>query len=150
MANSQAQRAAELWICTNWLPDKYHQTFSKQRLQLSSGGVFEFDAVSEDRRIAVSISTSGGITSGGKKASPKMNKIRSDALFLLLAAVQQRIILFTERQMYELCQEQIRLGRFPPEVTAIIAELPPKLEADVASGRAKAAEEIYQQRKVGG
>jgi len=43
------------------------------RVRLSSGGVFDFDAVSEDHSVVATISTSGAKTAGGKYAVGKMH-----------------------------------------------------------------------------
>ena len=52
--------------------------FSRERLLLRSGGVFDFDAVSEDHSVVATISTSGYRTSRGKHAVGKILKLRSD------------------------------------------------------------------------
>ena len=147
MANSKAHRDAEDWVRENRLHLQFNTKFHKKRLSLRTGGVFEFDAVSEDGRIAISISTSGGETTGQKKASPKMNKIRSDALFLLLADVDQRYIMFTEPKMFALCEEQIRLKRFPTEVQILLETLPDELEDSLVKSRRFAAEVINPRSK---
>ena len=142
MADSRVQRQAEDWVRENWLLATYGQRFRKRRLDLRSGGQFEFDGVSEDRKIVVAISTNGGVTSSGKKASPKLNKIRSDALFLLLAEADKRLILFTDRAMFELCDGEVRNGRFPPEVEIRLSEPPRELQEQLREARAIAADEV--------
>ena len=84
MADSRPQHQAEEWVRGMWLCERFQQTFYKKQLMLTSGGLFEFDAVSHDESIVASISTNGGITASARKATPKLNKIRSDILFLLL------------------------------------------------------------------
>jgi hypothetical protein len=142
VADSQVHRRAEEWVRKNWLPATFGQGFSKRRLDLRSGGQFEFDGVSDDRKIAALISTNGGVTRSGNKASPKLNKIRSDALFLLLAELDKRLIVFTDRAMFELCQAEVRNGRFPPEIAIGLSEPPPELQQQLRVARAIAADEV--------
>ncbi len=52
MADTRIQIQVEDWIRRNWMPKKFGQKFHRERLQLSSGGVFDFDAVSADNKIA--------------------------------------------------------------------------------------------------
>jgi hypothetical protein len=142
MADSAVQRESEKWVRDHWLPERYGQRFTKRRLDLRSGGQFEFDGVSEDRRIAVAISTSGGLSSSGRKASPKLNKIRSDTLFLILAEAERRIVVFTDRAMCELCSAERENGRFPLEIELVLADLPEELEARLKEARARSAAEV--------
>jgi hypothetical protein len=74
----------EDWVRREWLPKQYEQGFSRERLKLSSGGVFDFDAVSADGSIVATVSTSRARTKTGKYAVGKMLKLRSDMFFLLL------------------------------------------------------------------
>ena len=68
-----------------WMPERYGQRFSRERVELNAGGVFDFDAVSADATIVASISTIGLRTAGGSPGSGKVQKVRSDIFFLLLA-----------------------------------------------------------------
>lgn len=77
MANTRVQSEAEDWIRREWLPGKFGARFRRERLRLLSGRVFDFDGVSEDDRIAVTISTGAAKTAGGKQGSGKLMKIRS-------------------------------------------------------------------------
>jgi hypothetical protein len=82
MADTITQLEVEDWVREKWLPLQFGQTFHREKLRLSSGGVFDFDAVSSDRRIAASISTSAAATAGGRSAADKLMKLRADMLFL--------------------------------------------------------------------
>jgi hypothetical protein len=75
-------------------------------VKLSSGGVFDFDAVSADRSIVATISTSGTKTASGKHAVGKLLKLRADMLFLLLANAPRSLVVLTERDMYDLCLKE--------------------------------------------
>lgn len=78
MADTRIQIEVEDWVRLNWMPQQFGQKFCRERLPLSSGGVFDFDAVSEDRKIVATISTSGAKTVTGKHAVGKLLKIRSE------------------------------------------------------------------------
>src|SRR3982751_4444495 len=99
MADTRCQLECEDWVRLSWLPVKFGQQFHRERLKLSSGGVFDFDAVSSDGGAAVTISTSGGTTASGKLGTGKLMKLRSDMYFLLLANVERRCVVLTEKDM---------------------------------------------------
>ncbi|MCJ7791846.1 MAG: hypothetical protein MUP49_05520 [Dehalococcoidia bacterium] len=86
-------------------------------------GFVEFDAVSADDTIAANISTSSGITSGGKYPSAKIQKLRADMLFLLMTKAEKKLIVLTEKDMYELCLKEEAKGRVPKEIEFLHAEL---------------------------
>src|ERR1700690_1039970 len=110
MADSRIQAQAENWIRETWLPKHFTQPFHKEKLRLSSGGLFEFDAISHDGKLIASISTDGGITAPGRKAAPKLNKVRSDILFLLLYEANRRLVLLTDKAMFDLCEQERAKG----------------------------------------
>jgi hypothetical protein len=79
MADTRVQLEVEDWVRRNWMAAQFGTKFSRERLPLRSGGVFDFDAVSDDHSIVATISTSGAKTSGGKHAVGKILKLRSDS-----------------------------------------------------------------------
>ena len=88
MADSGAMREAAGWVCNEWLPARFDGVhFRPQLLQLDAGGSFQFPAVSSDHKIAACISTSAGVTTGGKKGAAHLHKIRSDMLFCGIRAM---------------------------------------------------------------
>jgi hypothetical protein len=115
--------------------------FSRERLQLRSGGVFDFDAVSEDRSIVATISTSGAKTSGGNYAVGKMLKLRSDMLFLTMVEAKRRIIVLTERDMCDQCEKEFAAGRVPKEIEFVCADIPVNLRERLIKGRERASGE---------
>jgi hypothetical protein len=62
MADTRIQIEVEDWVRRNWMPTHFGVSFSRERLLVQSGGVFDFDAVSEDHSIVATISTSGSKT----------------------------------------------------------------------------------------
>jgi len=111
MADTRVQLEVEDWVRLHWMPAKFGQKFHHERVGLSAGGVFDFDAVSEDRNIVGTISTSGAKTASGKHAVGKLLKIRSDMLFLVMAKAQRRVVVLTERGTFDLCRKESEGGR---------------------------------------
>jgi hypothetical protein len=103
MADTRVQLEVEDWVRTNWMKETYGQKFGRERVKLRSGGKFDFDAVSSDDEIVATISTSASITSGGKHGVGKMMKIRSDMLFLTMADAKRRLVVLTEKDMFDKC-----------------------------------------------
>jgi hypothetical protein len=113
--------------------------FSRERLPLRSGGVFDFDAVSDDRSIVATISTSGSKTSGGKHAVGKILKLRSDMLFLTMVKTSRRVMVLTERDMCDQCEKEAAGGRVPPEIEFVCAIIPDELRIRLVTARQTAS-----------
>ncbi len=141
MADTRIQLDVEDWVRRNWMPTQYGTRFSRERLRLRSGGVFDFDAVSEDHSIVATISTSGAKTSGLKHAVGKILKLRSDMLFLTLVEAKRRIIVLTEQDMCNQCEKEFAAGRVPKEIEFICAEIPSELRARLVEARSNASKE---------
>jgi hypothetical protein len=141
MADTRVQLEVEDWVRRNWMSSEYGTKFSRERLRLRSGGVFDFDAVSEDHSVVATISTSGSKTSGGKNAVGKILKLRSDMLFLTMVEARQRIIVLTERDMCDYCEREKAAGRIPPEIDFVCAIIPDDLRSRLVVARLKASGE---------
>jgi hypothetical protein len=115
--------------------------FSRERLPLRSGGVFDFDAVSDDHSVVATISTSGSKTSGGKHAVGKILKLRSDMLFLTMVEAKRRLIILTEPDMFDQCKKEATGGRVPPEIEFACAIIPDELRVRLVAARNKASRE---------
>ena len=147
MAETKTQLEIEDWIRREWLSGKFRQRFIKDTVRLTSGGMFEFDAVSVDESIVACISTSGLTTSGGKPGSGKKHKIRSDLFFLLLTPnSKQRLMVFTEQDMHEFWLKEQENGRVPRGVQFLIADIPMELREKLSRAKAKSAEEVSGKR----
>ncbi len=120
---------------------KFGLRFARERLKLSSGGEFDFDAVSADEKIGAVISCSSGVTKSGRAAMPKLHKIRSDCLFLLLASLDRRILLFSDHALFRLVEAEKKSGRFPREVELYHVSLPTELDGEVSKARQAAIDE---------
>jgi hypothetical protein len=137
MTDTSVQLEVEDWVRRNWMAAKFGTTFSRERLELRSGGVFDFDAVNEDRSIVGTISTTGAKTSRGKHAVGKILKLRSDMLFLTMVEAERRILILTERDMYEQCTSERAGGRVPPEIELACAVLPEGINQRLVEARQK-------------
>ena len=150
MADTRVQLEVEDWVRRNWMPEQYGIRFSRERLRLRSGGVFDFDAVSEDHSIVATISTSGAKTAGGNYAVGKMLKLRSDMLFLTMVEAKRRIIVLTERDMCGQCEKEFAAGRVPKEIEFVCAEIPADLRERLEKGREKASGEFLGKAATAG
>ena len=148
MADTRVQLQVEDWVRKEWMPKHFGQKFSRERVNLTPGGIFDFDAVSDDETIVATISTSGATTSSGKNAVGKLLKIRSDMFFLLLVNAKRRLVLLTELDMFELCNKEKKGGRVPPEIEFIHVTIPKELNSRLKAARETASNEIGpKQRK---
>jgi hypothetical protein len=141
VADTRIQLEVEDWVRRNWMASHFGTKFSRERVALRSGGVFDFDAVSEDHTIVATISTSGSKTSGGKHAVGKMFKLRSDMLFLTMVEAKHRVIVLTERDMCDQCEREAAGGRVPPEIEFACAIIPDELRLRLVAARRRASEE---------
>jgi len=142
MADTRIQLEVEDWVRRNWLATHFGTKFSRERMPLRSGGVFDFDAVSDDHSIVATISTSGSRTAGGKHAVGKILKLRSDMLFLTMVEAKRRVIVLTEPDMYQQCKKESEGGRVPPEIEFVCAEIPEPLRARLVAARSVASDEV--------
>ncbi|PJI37618.1 hypothetical protein [Ferrovibrio sp.] len=149
MAHTGVQIEVEDWVRENWMSDQFQQRFYRNRIKLESGGVFDFDAVSEDKSIAACISTSGGKTSRGKLAVGKLHKLRSDMLFLHMAVgVTQKLMILTELDMLELCEKEKTNGRTPSDIAFRHAPIPEDLQARLIKAREIASKEMTGEKVI--
>lgn len=143
MADTRIQLEVEDWVRNRWMPKRFGQQFYRHRLSLTSGGVFDFDAVSDDRKMVACISTSGGKTARGKHAVGKLLKLRSDMLFLVLAREpERRFIILTEQDMYDVCSKEKKGGRVPENIEFELVEIPEELRERLNSSRENASKEV--------
>ena len=142
MADTRVQVKVEDWVCREWMPARYGQRFSRERVALTSGGVFDFDAVSADGAIVANISTSGLRTAGGKHGTGKVLKVRSDVFFLLLAEAPRKLMLLTETDMYEKWLSEAGSRRVPDSIEFVHVGIPHNLDLQLKSSRARASREV--------
>ena len=146
MADTRVQVEVEDWVRRHWMPEHFGESFYRERVRLSSGGVFDFDAVNKDVSAVANISTSSAKTSGGKHAVGKVLKVRSDIYFLLLAEAKRRICVLTEEDMYDFWIRERQAGRVPNSVEFSLVRLPAELRATLMESQRKAAKEVSPKR----
>lgn len=148
MANTSAQRLVEEWIRTKYLREQFEQTFQERELPLIWGGLFNFDAVSDDGTIAANISTSKAITRRKRVGQGKFHKILADTFYLLnVRDVKRKMLIFTERDMYDEFVRRRDNGRFPPEIEFILIDnIPLELRNGLEASRNVASLEVAAER----
>jgi hypothetical protein len=77
------------------LSARYGVKFDKRRLSLITGGLHEFDGVSEDGTIVTSVKTSSGLTSGGNVPAAKLKDSIAELYFLGLVEAPTRQLILT-------------------------------------------------------
>lgn len=142
MADTRVQVEVEDWVRREWMSKALGQTFHRERLRLSCGGAFDFDAVSTDGTVVATISTSGATTASGRQAVGKMLKIRSDMYFLLLTQCQRRIVVLTEKDMLDLCTKEKASGCVPASIEFALAHIPEGFADRLRNARSVASKEV--------
>lgn len=133
MADPNAQNQVHAWLAETWLSQKLNLPLSRQRVKLTSGGGYSFPAVSTDEGTVAIFNTSLGT---GKNAVSKLNKVRSDFYFLLLANANRRLAVFTDRAMFALVHKEQKEGRVPEEIELLLAsQLPPEIDTILKASR---------------
>lgn len=142
MADTRVQVMIEDWVRREWMPQRYGQPFSRGQVELTSGGVFDFDAVSADGAIVANISTSGLKTARGKHGSGKVLKVRSDIFFLLLARAPRKLMLLTESDMHDRWISEAESGRVPASIKFAHVQIPRALDLKLRASREVASREV--------
>ena len=150
MADTRDQHRAEKWIVDIGLPQRHPGLlFSGKKLRLIWGGEFAFDAVSDDLSIVACVSTSAAVTASGKLGTAKVQKLKTDALYLLhLAIPARRIMVFTDASMHAHFERARRTGRFPPSdlIEVVHMPLPSDLQEHVLDSQKVASVETSPQK----
>lgn len=122
---------AEDYVRKEALAKIYDQKFVRERLKLSTGGYYDFDAVSADERTVCCISTSVGETDGGNAASSKLYKMKAEILsMVMLPGEKRKVMAFTDKKMAALLEKEKEQGRIPSDVEIALVPLP----EDILSG----------------
>ena len=141
MANSQFRLVVEKYVRAN-IAQELGQAFRAAPVRLLDGGAFDCDAVSADDKILGCICTNAGLTISGRCAAPKLHKVRSDILFLLRAHADRRMIVLTDKAMYDLCRRQALAGRMPAEIEFTFVPVPQAMQAQLRRSHEQAAREV--------
>lgn len=138
MANTRVQLEVEAWVREYWMPKEYGHHFQKKRVRLTSGGLFEFDAVSEDGSIIASVATSKKKGASGKNAIGSILKFCCDMFYMLLVDTKRRIQILTEQDMFEYWKKEVDGCRVPASIKFVHVDLPVDLDARLKCARKKA------------
>lgn len=89
------------------LEAEFGQPFTQQYLAVGqradgSPAMYEFDAVSADRRIVAGIKSSSGKTSGGRRPSGKIAAAYRELYYLSLADAECRILVLTDPEFHQI------------------------------------------------
>lgn len=141
MADSRCRLIVEEYVRA-CIAQHVGQSVHAARVRLLDGGLFACDAVSADSKILACICTNAGLTVSGRCAAPKLHKVRSDILFLLRAHADRRMIVLTDRAMYDLCLRQAGAGRMPTEIEFTLVPVPPAMQAQLRRSHEQAALEV--------
>ena len=141
MANTLNLRKIDDWINDEQLPKLWPgKKFKSCQVKLKWGGLFKFNAVSDDGKVVICISTSSSKTAKGKSATSKYQKIMTDALFLLNVEGEVEIaMVFTEKDMKLHFDKAVSQGRFPPNIKLLFIELGHDLQTIVVETRKAAS-----------
>lgn len=143
MADTTVQKEVAEHICDLVLPKHFSQPFARERVQLSTGGSHSFAAVSADRRVVGTICTGSASTADGKLAVAKLNLVRADLYFLLLAEGEQKFVVAVQPVMAQLLRaERDEYRRIPADFEIIEAEVPKALRARLARAQDEASAEV--------
>jgi len=141
MANTELLKLeVEKFACAA-LREKYGVEFTKQRLQLITGGMHEFDAVSADRTIVTSIKSHSGLTSGGNIPAGKIHTAIAEVYFLSLVQAPKRQLILTTPEFFEILSRSLR-GKIAPGVDIVLLPLSNELQTLVTEVQRKASLEM--------
>lgn len=147
MADTSVYHEVENWVRTVGLPNLLGgQEFVPKKLQVGTKrngepAYHEFDAVSGDGSVLVSIKAGAGRTSGNKAPTGQIKDAYTEVLFLSLALGQRRVLALTDRRLYD---EFLKTsdGKLPAGLKLLHVELPAELEGKLLSARRRASEEV--------
>jgi len=147
MANTAILRYKVEPVIRAELEKEFTQSFTSQVLRLQGGATREFDAVSADRTVVVSIKTSSGLTSGGNIPNGKINGCIADLYYLSLLDAAVRRLVLTNPEFYKILVRRIA-GALPEGVEVKLVPLPSDLQAEVDRVIREASEEIDRGKAV--
>ncbi len=145
MANTSLLRREVEDYVRGVLANRHGQPFEARRLRLGPGGTHEFDAVSADGHIVVSIKSASGLTAGGKYPSGKVKDCLAELYFLSLVDAPVRTLVLTTPEFHKLFVKQVA-GAVADGVTVECCPLPVELQARVNEIVKRASAEVSPTR----
>jgi hypothetical protein len=114
----------------DWLAKQFPgHVFEERPIQLTSGGSYIFDAVSEDSSIVAAILSNRASTRTGRENTGGVRKALTELSYLkAVPADIEKVMVFTDDRFCQLVQHRAtRLGR--KQIKMIVCVLPPRLKA---------------------
>jgi hypothetical protein len=141
MANTAMLRYKVEPIIRQRLAAEFGQAFASRILTLPGGARREFDAVSADGAVVVSVKTSSGLTSGGNLPGGKINSCIADLYYLSLIGATVRRLVLTNPDFYAIFTTRMH-GAIAPGVEIVLSPLDAALQAEVDQVIAAASKEM--------
>ena len=129
------------------LETKFGKVFRSQRLPLQAGATREFDAVSDDGSVVVSIKTSSRLTSGGNLPGGKIKAAIADLYYLNLISAPTRWLVLTNAEFYEIFS-RVMNGAVSPGIEVRLMPLSAELQSRVDRVIAAAVDEMDRGKVV--
>jgi|SRR4051794_13673431 hypothetical protein len=144
MADTSVHGKVERWIVANELPRFCREQFSKGRVPLTWGGLFEYDAVSSDSRtVAVFHKLSSHCH---RRSSHRQISYAEGGCALSATHVwdTSQDFAFTDRGMLDHFDMERARGRFPPQsmIEVLLVDLPRDLAEQLRLGTSVASSEV--------
>lgn len=115
--------------------------FQKRFLMLKTGGMHEFDAVSEDDAIVASIKATSGKTAGGNLPQGKFNNAIAEIYYLSLVSAEVKLLVLTNPSFRALLERRMA-GALPPEIKIDVVILPAVMQQKVDEVLSRASKEV--------
>lgn len=141
VANTSYLRyTVEPWV-RDQLAEQYGQRFAPRVLRLAPGGTHEFDAVSDDGRVVVSIKANSGLTSGGNHPTGKVATCLNEVYFLTLVDADVRLLALTNPAFHAIFTK-VTAGQIAPGIGVELLPLPADMQRMVDGVTALASREM--------
>jgi hypothetical protein len=120
------------------LQNQYGMEFTKQELELKTGGTKKFGAVSEDQTIAAEILAASGLSSYKKVYYEKINAAIAAIYFLSLTKAAKRFVILTDPEFYDALLLKLE-GKIIDGVELRLIPLPISMERKIRKLKAEAS-----------
>lgn len=151
MADTRAYHEVEAYIRDEVLPAQFiDHHFHKERVTIGMKhdgtlAMHEFDAVSEDGLIVISVKAGAGRTSGGRAPTGQIKDCYTEVLFLSMTKAEERFLAITDRELHDVFSK-VSDGKLPGCVKLIWFPLPKQIEDKLRAARSKASKEVSPKR----
>jgi hypothetical protein len=137
---SYLRREVEKYV-RHQLQAEFGQRFTAQYLPLVSGGQHEFDAVSEDRAVVVSVKAASGLTAGRRIPSGKIKDSLAELYYLSLVTAPTRQLVLTTPSFFDIFTRYTG-GAIAPGLEVRCMPLPHDIQLEVDAVVAAASREV--------